>query len=130
MVSSKTSLSELSFDFGKELTDAPVLDFPLYMHPEALPHEPPTDWSMKLNRWPHLCWTDLIIPPSLEGLEGIHFTPFDLEGSSDMMSRLMTTSLTSKTFKLMVEGRAQFVLEDYCHTQRTGGIGVGLMMKG
>ena len=58
MDSSKTSLHELTFDFNKELIDAPVLEFPLFMQAEALPHEPPTDWSKKPNGWPHLRWTD------------------------------------------------------------------------
>ena len=93
MVSLKTSPGELTFNFGKELTDAPVFEFPFYVHPEALPHEPLTDWSMKPNGWPHFQWTDPIIPPSLEGLEGIHFTPFDMEGYSDTMKRLLTTRL-------------------------------------
>lgn len=48
-----------------------------------------------------------------EGFEGIHFTPFDLEGSSDTMTRLLTTRLASQTFNLIVKGRAQIVLEDY-----------------
>ena len=104
MISSKTSLSEHIFDFKKELTDEHVLDFPLFMHPELLPHEPPTDWSMKTTGWPHLRWTDAIIPSSLEDLEGIHFTHLDLESSSDTM----------------VEGRAQFVLE-YNHIPREKG---------
>ena len=121
MGSSKTSLNELTFDFSKELTDAPVLEFPLFMQPEVLPHEPPTNWRMKANGWPQLQWTDPIIPPSLQGLEAIHFTPFDLEGFSDTMTRLSTTGLTSPTFKLMVEGRAQFVLEDYCHIPKEKG---------
>ena len=81
--SSKTSLRELTFNFNNELTDTPVLEFPLFVQLEALPHEPPTDWSMKPSGWPHLWWTDPINPPSLEGLEGIHFIPFDPEGSSD-----------------------------------------------
>ena len=121
MVSSKTSLSELTFDFNKELTDAPVTEFSLFMQPEALPHEPPTDWSMKPNVWPHLQWTDAIIPPSLEGLEVIHYTPFDLEGSSDTMTRLLTTGLTSQTFNSMVKGGAQFFLKDYCHIPKEKG---------
>ena len=129
MVSSKTSLRELTFDFNKKLTDAPVFEFLLFMQPEASPHEPPTDWSIKPNDWPHLRWTDPIIPPSLEGLEGIHFTPFDLKGSSDTMKRLLTTGLTSQTFNQMVEGRAQFVLEDYFHIPKEKGIGAELVKK-
>ena len=58
---------------------------------------------------------------SLEGLEGIHFTPFDLEGSFDTVKILLNTELTSQTFNLIVEGRAQFLLEDYCHILREKG---------
>ena len=115
MVSSKTFLRDLNFYFNNELTDEPVFEFPLFMYPEALPQEPPTDWSMKTNGWPHLRWTDPVAPPSLEDLEGIHFTPLDVEGSSDTMKRLLSTRLTSETFKQMLDGRAPFVLEDYCH---------------
>ena len=121
MISSKTSLRDLTFDFNKELTDAPVFEFPLFMQPEALPHESSTDWSMKPNGWPYLRWTDPIIPPSLKDLEGIYFTPFYLEGSSDTMKRLLSTGLTYQTFNQMVEGRAQFVLEDYCHIPKEKG---------
>ena len=45
---------------------------------------------------------------SLEGLEDIHFTPFDLEDSSDTMKRLLAAGLSSQTLN-------QIVLEDYCH---------------
>lgn len=82
MVYTKTSLNKLSFDFGEELTNAPVIEFPLYVHLDALPHEPPTDWSMKPNGQLHLRWIDPIIPPSLEGLEGTPFVPYDFEASS------------------------------------------------
>ena len=67
------------------------------MQPDALPHEPPTDWSVKPDGWPHLQWTDPIVTPSLDGLEGIHFTPLDMEGSFDTMKILLTTGLTSET---------------------------------
>ena len=121
MVSSKTALCDLTFDFNNELTNEPVFEFPLFMQQEALPHEPPTDWSMKANSWPHLRWTDPVVPPSLEGLEGIHFTSLDLKGSSDTMKRLLSTGLTYETFKQIVEGRAQFVLEDYFHIPKEKG---------
>ena len=106
MVSFKTFLRDLNFDFNNELTDEPVFKFPLFIHPEVLPHEPPTDWSIKPNGWLHLRWIDPIILPSLEGLEGIHFTPFNLEGSFDTIKRLLTMGLTSQTFNLMVESWA------------------------
>ena len=106
MVSSKTSLYDLTFDFNKELIDALVFEFPLFMQPEALLPEPPTDWSMKPNSWPHLRWTDPIVPPTLEGLESIDFTPFDLEGSSDTMKRLLTTRFTFQTLNQMLKDRA------------------------
>ena len=122
MVSSKTFLRDLNFYFNNELTDEPVFEFPLFMYPEALPQEPPTDWSMKTNGWPHLRWTDPVAPPSLEDLEGIHFTPLDVEGSSNTMKRLLSTALTSETFKQMLDGRAPFVLEDYCHILKEKGI--------
>ena len=68
MVSSKTSLRDLTFDFNNELTDGLIFEFLLFMQLEALPHEPPPDWSMKTNGWLHLYWTDSIVPPSLDSL--------------------------------------------------------------
>ena len=94
MVSSKASLRDLTFNFNNELTNGPVFEFPLCMQPEALPHEPPTDWSMKTNGWPHFYWTDPIVPPSLEVLEGIQFTPLNVEDSSETIKKLLTTELT------------------------------------
>ena len=44
MVSAITTLNEIKNYFGKELTEDPVAEFPLYAHPEALPHQPPKDW--------------------------------------------------------------------------------------
>ena len=106
MVTAKTILNEIKYDLGKELTEDPVAEFPLFAYPEALPHEPPKDWVMKPNGWIHLRWTDPIISPTVEGLEGTAFMPYDFDAEADMMKRLMTTSLDSKTFKLLVEGKA------------------------
>ena len=121
MVSSKAFLHDLTFDFNDNLTDGPVFEFPLYMQPQVLPHEPPTEWSMKANGWPHFHWTDPIVPPSLEGLEGFHFTPLNLEDSDATMKKLLTTQLTLEVFRQMVEGRAQYILEDYCHIPKEKG---------
>ena len=70
MVAAKTTLNEIKHDFRRELTEEPVVEFPLYTHLEALPHQPPKDWVMKPNGWIHLRWIDPIIPPTVEGLEG------------------------------------------------------------
>ena len=121
MVSTKTTLNEIKHDFGKELTEEPVVEFPLYAHPDALPHQPPKDWVMKPKDWIHLRWIDPVIPPTVEGLEGIAFIPYDFNAQADTMKRLTTTSLDSNTFKLLVKGRAQFFLEDYCHIPKDKG---------
>ena len=73
---------------------------------------------MKPNSWIHLCLTDPIISP---GLEGTAFIPYDFDAQADTMKRLMTTSLDSNTFKMPVEGRAQIVLEYYCHIPKDNG---------
>ena len=121
MVTAKTTLNEIKYDFRKELTEVSVAEFPLYAHLEALPHEPPKDWIMKPNDWVHLRWKDPIIPPTIEGLKGAAFVPYDFDAQTDTMNKLVTTSLDSKTFKLLVEGRVQFVLEDYYHIPKDKG---------
>ena len=121
MVSSKAYLRDLTFDFNDNLIDGPVFKFPLYMQPQALPHEPPTEWIMKANGRPHFHWTDPIVPLSLKGLEGIHFSPLNVEDSFATMKKLLTNELTPEIFRQMVEGRAQFVLEDYCHIPKEKG---------
>src|SRR5687767_3602608 len=118
MVSAKSSPFDLKFDFGKDLTEHPVLEFPMVVRPDVLPHEPPRDWVMR-KKWIHLFWIDPLVAPTEEGLEGIEFEPFDFQ--YDTMSKLMETTLTLKTFNLMLEGRAQYVIEDYCHIPKRKG---------
>ena len=130
MVSSKASLCNLTFDFNDDLTNGPVFEFSLYMQPQVFPHEPPTKWSIKANGWPHFHWTDTIFPPFLEGLEGIPFTPLNVEDSEETMRKLLTTELTPEIFKQIVEGRAQFVLEDYYHIPKEKDICVEFVKRG
>ena len=49
-------------------------------------------------------------------LEGIPFTLLALDNSPDTMTRL-----ASEVFNLMLEGKAQFVVEDLCHIPREKG---------
>lgn len=76
---------------------------------------------MRPTWWPYLRWKDDLIPPSSEGLEGIHFTPLTKTDLGDSMTRLLSTWVTLSVFKLMVEGRTQFALEDLCHIHREKG---------
>ena len=85
---------------------------------------------MRLIGWPHLRWTDALIPPSLEGLEGTHFTPLALDNPPDTMTRLLTTRLTSEVFNLMVESRAKFSWKIFAISQGRRDIGAGLVNKG
>lgn len=76
---------------------------------------------MKLKGWIQLHWTDPIPPSTEEGLEGAAFAPYDFDAQSDTMTKLMATALTLKTYREMVEGRTNFVLEDYCHIPKGKG---------
>ena len=112
---------DLPFDFNNKHTDEPIFELPLSILPKLLSHEPLRDWGMKPNGWPHLKWTDALIPSSLTGLEGINFTPLTDADFGDSKAKLVSTRLTFEIINLMVEGRTQFTLEDLCHIPKEKG---------
>lgn len=121
MVPAKISLSDLAFDFQKDLTDVAMVEFPMACNADALPHEPPLDWEMKA-KWTHLFWTDDLEPPSLQGLEGISFSRFNFSGlDAKAIKNHQGTALPEGVYHTMVAGRANFVLEDYCHIPKEKG---------
>lgn len=124
MVIAKSSPFDVKFEFGTGLTDTAMAKFPMAYNADALPHEPPKDWIMK-QKWVYLFWIDELPPPSLQGLEGAAFTPFDFDGSDETMKKLQETAFLEKYYNMIVKGRANFVLEDYCHIPRTRGTGAG-----
>lgn len=115
------SAPNLKHDFDQGLTEDPLFSFLTAILPEALPHEPPSDWEMA-KRWVHFHWTDDLIPPTV-GVSNdtvfapFHFSTLDIKGTRNLSESI----LTEGTLQEMVLARTQFVLEDYCHIPREKG---------
>lgn len=121
MATVEISIQDLEHDFKTRLTEIATVNFPMAILPKALPYEPPTDWQMR-TAWPHLYWNDELPSPSLQGLEGISFSPFDFSFmDASAQKNFQGAALSEKIYNQMVAGRANFILEDYCHISKDKG---------
>ena len=63
-------------------------------------------------------WLDEPLEPSLEGLEKTSFIPMSKDELAQVRVTLNVSTIFSNDLNAMLEAKAQYVVEDYCHVPK------------